>query len=311
MKHHHLFGPVPSRRLGVSLGVDLIPHKTCTLDCVYCECGSTTKLTGKRDEYIPVNRVIEELSNYLSGKPPLDYITFAGSGEPTLNSGLGRVIAFLENEFPQYKTCLLTNGTLFTDPALRREVLPLDLIIPSLDAATEEVFRKVNRPEHSLNLAEIIEGLIKLRQEYRGEIVVEVFIVPGLNDTSAELRALRKILRQIKPERVELGTLDRPGSEEWVEPAPEKDLLEIAAYLDQAQLISTYRPRHKIASFNESISGQIIQTLTRRPCTAADLEQIVNTHQAELQKYLSQLLADERIVAEHRQRGVFYRLKQN
>jgi wyosine [tRNA(Phe)-imidazoG37] synthetase (radical SAM superfamily) len=186
MKHKHLFGPVPSRRLGVSLGVDLIPLKTCSLDCVYCECGKTTRLTVERKEYIPVDRVIAELEVYLRNNPPLDFITFAGSGEPTLNSGLGNVISYLKQNFRQYRTCLLTNGTLFTDPEVRAEAAAVDLIIPSLDAATEDTFNRLNRPEISLDCTAIINGLEQLRSEYKGEIILEIFIVPGLNDTELE-----------------------------------------------------------------------------------------------------------------------------
>lgn len=309
MRHKYLFGPVPSRRLGVSLGVDLIPHKTCTLDCVYCECGKTTRLTTKREEYINVNAVIEELDAYLDSSPRLDYITFAGSGEPTLNSGLGRVIAYLHEKHSKYKTCLLTNGTLFDDPALRAEINPIDLIIPSLDAATEETFQKINRPHNSLSCNRIIEGLTMLRNEYSGEIIMEIFIVPTLNDSIKELAAMKEALKQIRPNRVQLGTLDRPGTEEWVEAASEDSMREISEILDQAELIGSYRPRNKIASFGESKCRKIIQTLRRRPCTAADMEEILGIHQAELQKYINHLLEQNRIEVEYKKRGAFFKIK--
>jgi wyosine [tRNA(Phe)-imidazoG37] synthetase (radical SAM superfamily) len=309
MKHKYLFGPVPSRRLGVSLGIDLIPLKTCSLDCVYCECGKTTHLTTERNEYIPIDRVIGELESYLKSNPPLDYITFAGSGEPTLNNGLGTVISYLKNNFGQYRTCLLTNGTLFTDPEVRAEITGADLIIPSLDAATENTFKCLNRPEPSLDCAAIITGLEELRQEYKGKIIMEIFIVPGLNDTEPELESIKKALERIKPDGVQIGTLDRPGTEDWVEAAEKSSLVEIARFLGDAELIGNFQQRNKIASFRESHSRKILQTLRRRPCTILDLEQMLNLHPAELQKYINHLLETNRIEVEHKARGAFFKIK--
>lgn len=309
MQHRYLFGPVPSRRLGVSLGVDLIPLKTCSLDCVYCECGKTTRLTTERKEYIQIDRVIAELEEYLKSDPPLDYITFAGSGEPTLNNGLGTVISYLKQNFSRYRTCLLTNGTLFTDPGVRAEVAAADLIIPSLDAATEDIFNRLNRPEQGLDCAAIINGLEQLRLEYKGEIILEIFIVPGLNDTEPELEEIKRAIERIKPDGVQIGTLDRPGTEEWVEAAEKSSLVEIARYLGDADLIGDFQQRSKIASFRESHSRKILQTLRRRPCTAADLEQISNLHPAELQKYINHLLETNRIEVEHKSRGAFFKIK--
>jgi wyosine [tRNA(Phe)-imidazoG37] synthetase (radical SAM superfamily) len=311
MKYKHLFGPVPSRRLGSSLGVDLIPFKTCSLDCVYCECGKTTRLTTTRKEYIPTSAVKAELDHYLAAGPALDYITFAGSGEPTLNREIGSVIAHIKKNYPHYKICLLTNGTLFSIPAVRSAVSQLDLIIPSLDAAREKTFQAVNRPHETLRCETMIEGLINLRREFRGEMIMEVFIVPGLNDCEEDLHALKKALENIKPDRIQLGTLDRPGTEEWVEEASEEKMLEIARYLGSAEIIGELRERQKISSFNQSYSRQIMQTLRRRPCTAKDLEEILDLRPAELQKYLNDLLENKKITSENKERGVFFKIKKS
>lgn len=311
MKYKHLFGPVPSRRLGSSLGVDLVPFKTCSLDCIYCECGKTTRLTTERKEYISTSLVKTELDQYLAARPALDYITFAGSGEPTLNREIGSVVAHIKNNYPHYKICLLTNGTLFTVPEVRSAVSQLDLIIPSLDAAREKTFQAVNRPHESLSCAAMIDGLIRLRNAFRGEIIMEVFIVPGLNDCEEELEALKNALDSIKPDRIQLGTLDRPGTEEWVEAATEEKMLEIATYLDGAEIIGELRERQKISSFNQSHSRQILQTLRRRPCTLKDLEEILDLRPAELQKYLNELLDSNKITAERKKRGLFFMIKKS
>ena len=150
--YKHIFGPVPSRRLGLSLGVDLVPPKTCTLDCVYCECGPTTHLTIKRCEYVAVKQIKAELDAFLAHNPALDCITFSGAGEPTLYSGLGEIIRYLQTAYPQHRLALLTNGTLLDSPSIRREISMLDVVKVSVDAANEKTFKRINRPHPGLNL---------------------------------------------------------------------------------------------------------------------------------------------------------------
>ena len=149
--YKYIFGPVPSRRLGISLGVDIIPHKTCSLNCVYCECGRTTNLTTKRGEYTPVELIWEELKDFLSGNPKLDFITFSGSGEPTLHTGIGEIVDFIKADYPQYKLALLTNSTLFSQGNVIEQVIDMDVIIASLDVATEKNFIRINRPYPGLD----------------------------------------------------------------------------------------------------------------------------------------------------------------
>lgn len=309
MKYRHLFGPVPSRRLGVSLGIDLVPLKTCTLDCVYCECGKTTCLTIERKEYVPLGEVLEELQDYLEGKPQLDYITFSGSGEPTLHQGLGKVIDFLKKNYPHYKLCLLTNGTLLNNRALRSELSQVDLIVPSLDAATEKCFQLLNRPHHDLKCAELINGLISLRHEYSGLLTLEIFAAPGFNDTPEELASLKAAIESINPDHVQLGTLDRPGTEECLKPVDSQKMQAISAYLNNAELIGKFKPGPKIASFDNSAGQQILQTLRRRPCTINDLEQLLNLRPAEIQKHINYLLVQDRIEVEQKERGSFLKIK--
>ena len=304
----YLFGPVPSRRLGISLGVDLVPHKVCTLNCVYCEVGLTTQLTTHRKEYVPIDEVIEELTAYLSQKPELDYITFSGQGEPTLNSGLGRVVSYLKEHHPGYKIALLTNGTLFWDAGLRAEVSRIDLILPDLDAATDLVFRKINRPCASLDNDLIIDGLIRLRKEFKGKIYLEVFLVPNLNDTDQELSKLKEAILKINPDRVQLNSLDRPGPEPWVKPMSPEKLDDIAAFLKPlpVEIVTKATSRKTIQSFQKNISLQILDTIKRRPCTDQDLCEILGLHKNELNKYLSQLLDEDLIESKHMERGLFF-----
>lgn len=307
----YLFGPVPSRRLGISLGVDLVPQKVCTLNCVYCEVGRTTLLTLKRKEYVPIDAVIAELDEYLKQDPELDFITFSGQGEPTLNSGLGKVINHIKDNHPRYKVALLTNGTLFWDGSLRREVLRADVILPDLDAVSQSVFQKLNWPHHDLDNARVIAGLKALRQEFMGKIYLEVFMVEGLNEAESELRLLRETLLSLGPDIVQLNTLDRPGTESWVRALPRARLREIAASLAplKVEIVANPHSRKKIQSFNTDIQTQILETIKRRPSTDTDLCQILGLHRNELNKYLSALLEAHEIESVEMERGTFFRIR--
>ncbi|ACL69859.1 radical SAM protein [Halothermothrix orenii] len=239
MKLKYIFGPVLSRRLGKSLGIDLIPFKTCSLDCVYCECGKTDKLTLERKEYVPTEEVINELKKYLYNRPKLDYITFSGSGEPTLHKGIGEIISFLKDNYPEYKVALLTNSTLLYRNQVISEIKGCDLIVPSLDAVSEEIFQKINRPVSGLNAELIVKGLINLRKNYNGKMWLEIFIIPDLNDNKKELMLFKEAINRIKPDKIQLNVLDRPGTENWVKRIPEERLMEIAEYLgDNVEVIT-------------------------------------------------------------------------
>ena len=234
----HLVGPVVSRRLGASLGIDLFLSQTCTLDCVYCECGPTANLTRARKEYVPLTEVISELRDFLAKEPKLDYITLAGSGEPTLYSKLGELVEFIKEEFSQYKLALLTNGTLFNNQEIIEEVKPVDLIVPSLDAVSEAVFKKINRPHEELNLEEIIQGLVDLRRAHSGQMWLEVFLLPGVNDTGREIERFRDIIARVAPDKVQLNTLDRLGAKEDLTPVSYSKMKTLAIYLgDKAEII--------------------------------------------------------------------------
>lgn len=199
MDYKYIFGPVPSRRLGSSLGIDLIPYKTCSLNCVYCECGKTTDLTFERKEYVPTERVIEELDDYLKTEPELDYITFSGSGEPTLHNGIGEIIKFLKENYPQYQLALLTNSTLLNDEKLQDEIKKLDLIVPSLDAVSEDVFQKINRPVEGLSAQKIVQGLINLNNFLQEMSGWKYLLYQKLMITVLKSRNSRKLLIRLIP----------------------------------------------------------------------------------------------------------------
>ena len=309
MENRYLFGPVPSRRLGVSLGIDLVPFKTCSLDCVYCECGKTTHLTVTQKEYVPIKEVLKELDEYLRKEPQLDYVTFSGSGEPTLYSEIGQVINHIKDNFPRYKVAVLTNATLLGSSEVCDRLKRADVVIPSLDAASEKVFEKVNRPHTNIKCSDVISGIARFRRQYQGDIRLEIFIVPGLNDTEAELGLLKEAIQEIKPECIQLNSLDRPGTEYWVKPVSDQEMRRISAYLCDAEIVGNFKPRQKVASFSKDKEQSILLTLKRRPCTAEDLEHILNLHMAEIQKYLQALLESGQIEYKQLARGIFFKTK--
>lgn len=311
MAYQHLFGPVPSRRLGMSLGVDLVPHKVCTLNCVYCECGKTTNLTVKRDVYVPLEGVLQELDDYFKHNPVPDYITFSGAGEPTLNSVIGEVLDYLKGHWPTVPVALLTNGSLLSDPQLRQEVMRVDLILPSLDAGLDDAFRKIDRPLKTMDIESYIQGLVDFRNEFTGKIWLEVFIIPGLNDDAENLDALKSGLQRINPDRIQLNTLDRPGTEGDIRPANSAELQQILDYwqLENAEIIAKVPDRKSIQSYREDVEGAILETISRRPCTLDDLSRILGVHINEINKYLGVLDEENKLIAVRQERGVFYQLK--
>jgi len=311
MKYKYLFGPVPSRRLGISLGVDLVPLKTCTLNCIYCECGRTTHLTLERKEYVPFTTVKEELTFYFADNPKPDYITFSGSGEPTLNSRIGDVLRFIENQIPDISVALLTNGTLFPEKQVREDVKDASVVIPSLDAATEKIFKKINRPSPHLQVDTIIDGLVRFRKEYSGKIWLEVFIVPGMNDTKQELTALKQAIEKIEPDQVQLNTLDRPGPVSTLRAATWKELEQVIHFwqLDNVSIIADVSERKELLSYRKDTESAILGTIARRPCTLKDLSEILGLQINEVNKYLDVLEADGKIKMVKQKRGFFYQLK--
>jgi len=310
--YKHLFGPVPSRRLGMSLGVDLIPHKVCSFNCVYCECGRTTTLTNERKEYVPSDNVLKELKQFLSSNPEPDYITFSGAGEPTLNSHLGDVLEFIKMNWPDIPVAVLTNASLFSDTNVRKELLKADIVLPSLDAATERTFRKINRPYRKLELDAYIRGLIDFREEFQGEIWLEVFILPGYNDDIDNVSALKESLIKIKPDRIQLNTLDRPGTVKNLRPATKADLEQIVHFwkLKNVEIILPAVERTDIKSYRTDVENAILETLARRPCTINDLVKILGIHMNEINKYLGVLEDEGKIETVSQERGFFYQRKQ-
>lgn len=215
----YIYGPVQSRRLGFSLGLNLVPYKVCSFDCVYCQLGRTTKLTVTRAEYIPVREVLDELrlwlANHQEESQSLDFITLSGSGDPTLNTKIGELVTEIK-KLTKIPLAVITNASLLPDPSVRQALLAADLIVPSLDAVMPNAFVKVNRPHPQLLLEEIIESLVKLRKEFRGKIWLEVMLVKGANDDLRYIKKLQEVAERINPDKIQLNSPVRTPAEQGV-----------------------------------------------------------------------------------------------
>lgn len=292
----HTFGPVPSRRLGISLGVDIIPYKTCTLDCVYCECGKTTDLRVKRKRFVDPVAVLEEIKEVVSGDQLIEYITFSGSGEPTLNNDIGDIIREIK-KITDTPVAVLTNGTLFPLKEVRDDLLEADLVLPSLDAVTPSVFSKINHPQNELDIEAIIRGFIDFRDEYRGQIWLEVFIARGINDSDQELEKIYGVIKKIRPDKVQLNSLDRPPAYNNIRPVEISTLESILGKWKDLpiEIIKRIRRRDEIASFSRNLESNILNTIVRRPLTIDDLEALTGKNRLELFKYIDVLEREKKI----------------
>jgi len=284
-----IFGPVPSRRLGFSLGVDTIPYKTCTLDCIYCQLGRTTNKTLERKEYILADVIVDEVEKIIKEKKKkIDYITFSGSGEPTLNLKIGDMIERIK-KITTIPIAVLTNGTLLYSEKLRDELKKADLVIPSLDAADDPTFRQVSRPHPSLSFEMMVSGIVKFSQEFKGKIWLEIMLVKGINDSLKHIQKISKIIKEIRVDKIQLNTPVRPPAEEFVRPLSIQNLEKIKSLLgDKCEVIAAFK-RARQKAYREDVEEQIITLIKRRPVTLTDISNSLGIHRNEVIKYIESL----------------------
>ena len=308
--YKYLFGPVPSRRLGMSLGVDLVPKKVCSMDCVYCEVGKTTKHTLERKEYVLCDKVTAELKDYFQNNPDPDYITFSGSGEPTLNIRFGDILKFIKKLKPEIPVAVLTNGSLLFDPQVRKEMNLADVVLPSMDAADPETFEKINRPAEGLTIDKYLQGLIDFSHSFSGKIWLEIFFLPEYNLTDQEIDRLKEMILKINPDSVQLNTLDRPGTVAGLHPASREQLEEIKKKwgLKNVEIIASTANRQKNKAYRNDLEAAILETIARRPCTVDDIKKITGLNISEINKYLDVLEKSGKIESVRQERGVFYQM---
>ena len=300
----YLFGPVPSRRFGRSLGVDLTPYKTCCFDCVFCQLGRTTRKTVERREYVPTKEVLSELDRWLAGGGRADVITLSGSGEPTLHSEFGEVLDFIRTH-TAIASVVLTNGALLHLPEVRAAASLADMVKTSLSAWDQHSFEWVNRPHEQLRFEQVLEGQKIFRTEFSGKLYLEVFAVGGMNAMASSMGKIADLAEEISPDRIQLNTAVRPPAEDFVEAVSPERL---------AALCPLFRPPAEvIAEFDEKIDAKIqlntealLSMLRRRPCTSEQIAKGFGMHVNEVSKYLGSLLRTGRIQAIRKNGSVYY-----
>ena len=289
-----IYGPVPSRRLGHSLGIDILPYKTCSLDCVYCQLGPTTKKTVERKKCFSVKDILSCIKQAVETGQLIDYITFSGSGEPTLNKIIGELINKIK-ELTDIPIAVLTNSTLLFQEDVRKEIQTADLVIPSLDAASQEIFLRVNRPHPSLNFSEILSGLIEFRKQFKGKIWLEILFVKDINDSQTHLMELKKAIEKIRPDKIHLNTVVRPPADVTAQPISQSRLEEIQKFLgDKAVVVADFRGGDQIP-YQKNINKRILDMVKRRPVTLDDISSSLGTHRNAILKELNSLLKENKI----------------
>ncbi len=285
----HVYGPVLSRRLGRSLGIDLVPYKTCTYDCVYCQLGRTTNKTIERKEYVAVDDVLAELKKKLSAGPAPDYISLAGSGEPTLNLHIGELIDKIKN-LTRIPIAALTNGSLLWMPDVRDSLMNADLVIPSLDAGDESLFQHVNRPHGNIVFESMIEGLAVFTEKFPGAVWLEVFLLAGITGLPFEAVKIAALTGHIHPERIHLNTICRPPAEDFAFSLSREQMLALKnLFPGPVDIISENVHDDRTSALLKPGVEDILALLRRRPCTSGDVAGGLGMHITEALKHLEAL----------------------
>lgn len=273
----YVFGPVPSRRLGQSLGIDPVPLKTCNWNCVYCQLGRSKPLVNERREYFPRQDILAEVKQALATHRPgeIDWVTLIGSGETTLHTGIGWLIREIKT-LTDIPVAVITNGSLLYLPELRVDLSAADAVLPSLDAGNAALYRKINRPHPQASFNRLVDGLAAFRKEYQGKLWVEVMLVRGLNDTEDALREIAEVLRQIKPDEVHILQPDRPPVETWVQPPDENGLLRARAILGELAKVIHPASGTFDLSGSESLLDAVVGIITRHPMLEHELISTLN-----------------------------------
>jgi len=303
---NHLYGPVPSRRLRLSLGVDVVPFKYCSLDCIYCQLGRTTNKTVERKEFFPVEQILQQLRERIGQGLQADYITIGGSGEPTLYSQLGVLLDEIK-KITTIKTAVLTNSTLFSRDDVRADCAKADVVLPSLDAADSTVFGKINRPAADVSFDSVVDGLIEFRKNYTGQIWLEVFMIKKINTDAEQIEKFKALISRIAPDKVHLNTAVRPTAEPGIEIVGSDWLSEIADKLGPGcEVIADFASVALPESEGDN-RDRVLSVLKRRPCSLDDVHNSLGITRNELLKILGSLESEGLVSSERKNSVVFYK----
>jgi len=308
----YLYGPVPSRRLGRSLGIDLVPFKTCTYDCIYCQLGRTTNKTMARLSYAPIKDILSELEIKLATGERPDYISIAGSGEPTLHSYIGELISMIKN-MTNIPVAVLTNGSLLHVPDVRAALMRADLVVPSLDAGDEEMFQYVNRPHPDISFDNMVKGLIEFTRDFPGQVWLEVLLVSGVTGMAADVEKIAVLAKKIGANKVQLNTVCRPAAEEFACAVGKNQMKNLASLFTGAvDIISDDQSGDfSVTAAKDTANEEIVSLLARRPCTLTGICSGLGLHPHDAAKKLKKLVDEKRITTLRTSHEVFYKILEN
>lgn len=307
--YKYLFGPVPSRRFGRSLGVDLNPYKTCSLNCVFCQLGRTVEKTLIRQEYVPTDVVLSELEEWLKRDGKADYITLSGSGEPTLHSRFGDVLEFIRSK-STIPAVLLTNGTMLNLQEVRDAASLANVVKLSLSAWDQVSYKWINRPHPQLNFNQLVKGEKIFRTQFKGKLWMEVFLIGGMNSMPADVQKIAALAKEIGLDRIHLNTAIRPPAENFVT-VLSKERMEALTSLfhPTAEVIAEFIGKKKHVNSIQANQKTIFSMLQRRPCTTDQIADIFDMHLNEVSKYLGNLIRIDQIYTECKNSTVYYAAK--
>lgn len=310
--YKYLYGPVSSRRLGRSLGIDLVPFKTCTYDCIYCQLGHTTNKTIERRSYAPVKDILDELKTKLASGEAPDYINIAGSGEPTLHSDIGELIGMIKN-MTSIPVAVLTNGSLLYLPEVRSALMRADLVIPSLDAGDEQLFRYVNRPHPDISFDNMVKGLIEFTRDFPGQVWLELLLISGVTGMIAEVEKIAALAKKIGAGKVQLNMVCRPAAEEFACAVENSQMKNLAGlFAGAVDIISNDESvDFSAAAANDAVGEDIVSLLARRPCTLSGICSGLGLHSHDAAKKLKRLVDEKRITTLRTSHEVFYKILEN
>ena len=297
LKTKRVFGPVLSKRLGNSLGIDVIPHKTCSYNCIYCQLGSEENTITDLTNYYSVDEIIYELKEALLNNKNIDYITFTGSGEPTLYKDLKKLIYEIK-QITDIPVCIITNGSLLYKQEMRSNLLLADLIIPSLDAGNEETFKLIDNPNKEIDFDKMVEGLIEFKKVFKGEYWLEIFLLKDINDNEDEIDDIIKIVKKIKPDRIQLITATRRVANEKAKALSDEELKKIKKYFNSKCDIEI-----DIPNISENHKGNtrilteedIVNFLIRQPDTAYIIAKSFNENERKVKELLDLLIKKNKV----------------
>jgi len=304
----YVFGPVTSRRLGQSLGIDPVPLKTCNWNCVYCQLGRSVPMTNERKDYYPRLEIWQELHDFLDDpkRPPVDWISIVGSGEPLLMKSLGWLIERIK-ETTEIPVALITNGSLFFMPEMRQEVLAVDAILPSVDAGSPELYKKLNRPHPQITFERCRDGLIALRKEYKGQLWPEVVLVQGINDSQQALEDIASLLSTFGPDQIHLNVPQRPPAEGWVGLPGSDDVERAVTIFEKVAPVVRVQAQAVPVKQLVGIKETIISIVSRHPVSDAGLRQMLGeAEEGEVERILQELKESESVKNVERNGTIFW-----